>query len=141
MDESEGLYLVYAQGSALLKLSLKKKPGNDAVLVHRDRIVYIPGQTAVGVAYDCHEQSIYWSDISGNTISRINEDGSRYSIVLNNVTSAEGLAIDWISRNIYVVDSARRTIEVASLNGLYRKIIIRANLNNPRSIAVDPVDG
>ena len=62
-------------------------------------------------------------------------------MVLNNVKSAEGLAVDWISRNIYFTDSETRTIEVASLNGQYRKVLVRSNLKNPRGIAVDPVDG
>jgi len=62
-------------------------------------------------------------------------------VVLNNVKSAEGLAVDWISRNIYFTDSETRTIEVASLNGQYRKVLVRSNLKNPRGIAVDPVDG
>ena len=104
-------------------------------------LISIQGQTAVGVSYDCHEQFIYWSDVSSNLINKIRTDGSNYSVVLSNVKSAEGLAVDWISRNIYFTDSEARTIEVASLNGLYRKVLIRNNLRNPRGIAVDPVDG
>ena len=79
--------------------------------------------------------------MSSNLINKIRTDGSNYSVVLSNVQSAEGLAVDWISRNIYFTDSETRTIEVASLNGLHRKVLIRNNLKNPRGIAVDPVDG
>lgn len=111
------------------------------MIPHKNRIVYIPGQTAVGVAYDCHEKFIYWSDVSGNVINRIRLDGTNYSVVVQNVKSAEGLAIDWISRNVYFTDSETKTIEVASLNGKFRKVLIRSHLNNPRGIAVDPVDG
>ena len=99
------------------------------------------GQTSVSVSYDCHEQYIYFSDVSSNVINRIRADGNNYSIVLHNVKSAEGLAIDWISRNLYFTDSETRTIEVASLNGQYRKTLIKSHINNPRGIAVDPIDG
>lgn len=74
-------------------------------------------------------------------INKIRADGSNYTIVLNNVKSAEGLAIDWISRNMYFTDSESRTIEVASLSGQYRKTLIKTHLSNPRGIAVDPIDG
>jgi hypothetical protein len=77
------------------------------------------------VSYDCHEQFIYWSDVSSNAINRIRADGSNYSVVLNDVKSAEGISVDWISRNIYFTDSEARTIEVASLNGQHRKVLIK----------------
>lgn len=118
-----------------------KPSDEDLVSPHKNRIVFIPGQTAVAVSYDCHEQFIYWSDVSSNAINRIRADGSNYSVVLNDVKSAEGVAVDWISRNIYFTDSEARTIEVASLNGLHRKVLIKSNLNNPRGIALDPIDG
>ena len=100
------------------------------------------GQTAVGLSYDCHEQYVYWSDVSSKRINRVRLDGSDFSVVLEDVKSPEGLAIDWISRNVYFTDSEARTIEVATLNGKkYRKVLIKSNLQNPRGIAVDPVDG
>lgn len=117
MDDSYGLYLVYAQGSSLHKVPFKDS--NEAALTptsgsgpHKNRIVYIPGQTAVGVSYDCHEKFIYWSDVSGNVINRIRLDGTNYSVVLSNVKSAEGIAVDPISRNLYFTDSESKTIEV-----------------------------
>ena len=133
--------MVYAQGSSLHKIPLMRTLEDENPLVHKNRIVYIPGQTAIGLSYDCHEKYIYWSDVSSNTINWIREDGSNFSVILNNVKSAEGLAVDWISRNIYFNDSESRTIEVASLNGLYRKVLIKSHLTNPRGIAVDPIDG
>lgn len=42
---------------------------------------------------------------------------------------------------MYITDSKAKTIEVANLKGTYRKVLIKTNLQNPRGIAVDPVDG
>jgi SHS2 domain-containing protein len=117
--------------------SFKSQPS----IPNQNRIVYIPGQTAVAVSYDCHEKFIYWSDISSKIINRIRLDGTNYTVVLDNVESAEGLAVDWISRNLYYTDSVKHTIEVASLDGSNRKVLINTDLKNPRGIAVDPIDG
>lgn len=32
-------------------------------------------------------------------------------------------------------------LQVASLNGKYRKVLIKSHLTNPRGIALDPIDG
>ena len=55
--------------------------------------------------------------------------------------SPEGLAVDWISRVIFFTDSATDRIEVADLEGRYRKVIINTGLVNPRAITVDPSGG
>lgn len=55
--------------------------------------------------------------------------------------SPEGLAVDWVSRTLFWTDSEMDRIEVASLDGKYRKVIIDENLVNPRAIVVDPTQG
>lgn len=55
--------------------------------------------------------------------------------------SAEGISIDWISRNLYWTDSAKRTIEVANLETKLRKTLYNTGINNPRGIAVHPMKG
>lgn len=49
------------------------------------------------------------------------------------------MAVDWIGRNLYWVDSSLDTLEVASLNPPYhRTILIAQNLSQPRGLALDP---
>lgn len=58
------------------------------------------------------------------------------------MTTAEGLAVDWIGNHIYWVESGLDIIEVADLDGNNRSTIISSSemhpMHNPRSIAVDP---
>ena len=54
-----------------------------------------------------------------------------------NLIMPESIAIDWISRNIYWVDSGTRRIEVATLNGTSRRVLFSVNVVLPTSIAVD----
>ena len=64
--------------------------------------------------------------------------------IVNNIDSVEGLAYDWIGKNIYWVDNDRRTLEVSRYDGRFRKVLQnRAGgyLDKPRGIAVDPYRG
>ena len=55
--------------------------------------------------------------------------------------SPEGIAIDFLSRNMYVTDSGLDVIAVANLNGTYKKTLISENLDDPRAIVLDPQRG
>lgn len=57
------------------------------------------------------------------------------------IISAEGISVDWVSRNIYWTDSTKRTIEVANLETKLRKELFTTGLSNPRGIAVHPMKG
>ncbi len=52
--------------------------------------------------------------------------------------NVEGLAVDWLNRNMYWTDMTRNRIEVAKLNGSFRKTIIWENIDSPSSIVVQP---
>lgn len=97
-------------------------------------------QMAIGVDKDCAEGRIYWSDISAKQIFSCKYDGTdRKPFITKDIISPEGVAVDWISRRLYWTDSAKDTIEVASLeNSTLRAVIISKYLINPRGIAVDP---
>ena len=53
-------------------------------------------------------------------------------------TKPEGIAIDWISRNIYWTDSQRDVIEVMKLDGTEQKVLINTDLVEPRGIVLHP---
>lgn len=53
----------------------------------------------------------------------------------------EGIAVDWIGRNLYWSDTGTDRIEVCHLNGSSRRVLISENLGEPRAIVVDPGEG
>ena len=53
----------------------------------------------------------------------------------------DGLAVDWVGRNLYWCDKKTDTIEVSKLDGKYRKILLHEGLQEPRAIALDPSQG
>lgn len=67
-------------------------------------------------------------------------------IVETNLHSVEGLALDWISHNLYFVDGERSALEVIRTDihymGRMRRTILNSTvLDKPRGIAVHPRKG
>lgn len=54
---------------------------------------------------------------------------------------SEGVAIDWINRNVYWTDTGSKTVEVASLDGRYKKVLYTDDVDKPRAIALHPAKG
>nr|XP_055074200.1 low-density lipoprotein receptor-related protein 1B-like isoform X3 [Misgurnus anguillicaudatus] len=97
---------------------------------------------AVGLDYHAANDTIYWTDIGTNKISRSSRDQTRREdIITSGLGRVEGLAVDWIAGNIYWTDHGLNLIEVARLNGMYRAVVISEGLDQPRAIAVHPVKG
>lgn len=55
--------------------------------------------------------------------------------------SADGIAVDWLSKKIYWTDNTGNRIMVANYHGTKIKTIVRSDLDEPRAIVVDPENG
>jgi len=49
--------------------------------------------------------------------------------------------VDWISENLYWTDDTLRRIEVSRLDGQSRRVILWNVVEQPVSIALDPLNG
>ena len=63
------------------------------------------------------------------------------TIVSTEVDNPDGIAVDWVARNVYWTDTGTDRIEVARLNGTSRKVLISEHLDEPRAIVLDPMGG
>ena len=98
---------------------------------------------AVAVDYDYQAGCSYWSDVTsqGSTIQKLcldNVGGTPTKLV--DLQNPDGLAVDWVGRNLYWCDKGTDTIEVSTLQGDYRRVIIKQGLQEPRALALDPAD-
>lgn len=88
---------------------------------------------------------MFWTDVIDDKIYRGTVIGGSLSnievVVQTGLSTAEGLAVDWIGENLYWVESNLDQIEVAKLNGSYRRTLVAGEMESPRAIAVDPRDG
>ncbi|KAM3855508.1 LOW QUALITY PROTEIN: low-density lipoprotein receptor-related protein 1B [Vipera latastei] len=108
-----------------------------------DALMPITGTSfAVGIDFHAGNDTIYWTDMGFNKISRGSRDQTwKEDIITNGLGRVEGIAVDWIAGNIYWTDHGFNFIEVSRLNGSFRYVVISQGLDQPRSIAVHPGKG
>ncbi|KAL1502195.1 hypothetical protein ABEB36_007373 [Hypothenemus hampei] len=100
---------------------------------------------AVALDYDWATQCIYWSDVTqfGSTIKRLcdyRKNSTAQMLHSSTLQNPDGLAVDWVGRNLYWCDKGTDTIEVSSLDGKHRRILHSKDLEEPRAIALDPIN-
>ena len=61
-------------------------------------------------------------------------------VVSNKVKSSDGIAVDWINEVLFWTDTGTKKIEIAKLNGSQHQTVLSTHLDEPRDIAVDPVE-
>lgn len=86
---------------------------------------------------------IFWTDVRDKCIYKapIDEGSKKVVVISNDATTVDGLAVDWLYNHIYWTNTDVNTIEVADFNGDMRKTLFRAQLDEPRAIAVYPSEG
>ncbi|XP_036947095.1 nidogen-2 isoform X2 [Acanthopagrus latus] len=127
--------LLYAQGQKIGALPLN---GTRLDATRAKTLLTLHGSIVVGIAYDCKENRVYWTDLSARTINRASmAPGAEPEILINtNLVSPEGLAVDVKRRLIFWVDSNPDMIESANLDGSGRRTLFDTDLVNPRAIIV-----
>ncbi|XP_053206741.1 low-density lipoprotein receptor-related protein 4-like [Panonychus citri] len=94
--------------------------------------------SAVSLDWDYPSLSIFWSDVTNDTINRADWDGVKQTVIAGQpMDSPSGLSVDWIGHNVYWSDSGRNTIEVALYDGGIRSVVIWSGLDRPRDVVVD----
>uniref|UniRef100_A0A8C6TD42 Nidogen 1b n=1 Tax=Neogobius melanostomus TaxID=47308 RepID=A0A8C6TD42_9GOBI len=128
-----------AQGSRPHAALCGIKSGNVMLL-----LLCVQDRVVIAVAFDCVEQTVYWTEITGPSISRasllLRERGAE-PIVSSDLQSPEGLALDPVSRLMFWTDSVLDVVEVSKLDGTQRRVLFDTELVNPRAIVTDPAYG
>ncbi|KAG9509575.1 Prolow-density lipoprotein receptor-related protein 1 [Fragariocoptes setiger] len=156
---------VRPNGAVTTTISNTSTPGNDMPLViysirHEIRSLDLLNATtakpkilisglkntiALDFYYSDHEGYIFWTDTVDEKIYRgttMNGTVTNVEVVIQTgLATVEGLAVDWVGKNIYWVESNLDQIDVANLAGTYRRTLIAGNMENPRAIVLDPRHG
>ncbi|XP_061884211.1 low-density lipoprotein receptor-related protein 8 isoform X8 [Entelurus aequoreus] len=102
-------------------------------------------KNAVALDVDVAINKMFWCDLYHRKIysAYINKanDSSQQVTLIEALHSPEGLAVDWVHKNIYWTDSGNKSISVATGDGSKRKMLIVTELSEPRAITVDPHQG
>ncbi|XP_039208911.1 nidogen-1 isoform X1 [Crotalus tigris] len=134
-----GSHLLIAQSGKIDHVPLE---GNVMKKSDAKALLHVPDKVVIGVAYDCLEKMVYWTDISSPSISRASLGGGEpVSIIKTDLESPEGITLDHLGRTIFWTDSQLDRIEVARVDGTHRRVLFDTELVNPRAIVADPVRG
>nr|XP_027803815.1 nidogen-1 isoform X2 [Marmota flaviventris] len=134
-----GTHLLFAQTGKIERLPLE---GSTMRKTEAKALLHIPAKVIIGLAFDCVDKMIYWTDISEPSIGRASlHGGEPATIIRQDLGSPEGIAVDHLGRNIFWTDSHLDRIEVAKLDGTQRRVLFETDLVNPRGIVTDSVRG
>ncbi|XP_048835137.1 low-density lipoprotein receptor-related protein 1B-like isoform X4 [Brienomyrus brachyistius] len=134
--EGIGAFLMYSIHEGIRGISLDPSDSSEALMPVTGTLF------AVGLDFHAGNDTIYWTDMGLNRISRAKRDQTwKEDIITNGLGRVEGIAVDWIAGNIYWTDHGFNLIETARLTGWYRSVVISQELDQPRAIAVHPVRG
>ncbi|XP_052813760.1 low-density lipoprotein receptor-related protein 1-like isoform X2 [Mya arenaria] len=142
-NSSDPPYLLVSNRYYIQKVNLVPNADDS----HNITIIQSNLSHSVAIDFDISEQMIYWTDIrsQSSTISRKKLDGNVTAEVLHSSTvlNPDGIAVDWIGRNLYWCDRNTDTIEVSLLDGRYRKVLLKDKtfLREPRALELFPKYG
>uniref|UniRef100_A0A3P8V9P1 Low density lipoprotein receptor-related protein 2b n=1 Tax=Cynoglossus semilaevis TaxID=244447 RepID=A0A3P8V9P1_CYNSE len=89
--------------------------------------------------FDRVTSKIYWADASQKKIWSANQNGTdKVQVFSTGLMAPESIAVDWVGRNLYWTDSVMENIEVSTLDGQFRKILLSKNVTSPRGLVLDP---
>uniref|UniRef100_A0A6Q2Z9X6 EGF-like domain-containing protein n=1 Tax=Esox lucius TaxID=8010 RepID=A0A6Q2Z9X6_ESOLU len=129
-------FLIYSVHEGVRGIALDPNDNMDALMPITGTLF------AVGVDFHAGNDTVYWTDMGLNRISRAKRDQTwREDIITTGISRVEGIAVDWIAGNLYWTDHGFNLIEIARLNGAYRSVVISEGLDQPRAIAVHPQKG
>uniref|UniRef100_A0A8C2CJD9 Low density lipoprotein receptor-related protein 8, apolipoprotein e receptor n=1 Tax=Cyprinus carpio TaxID=7962 RepID=A0A8C2CJD9_CYPCA len=130
-------YLMFTNRHEIRRIDLLKKDYTQVVPTLKN---------AVALDVDVSTNKMYWCDlyhrkIFSAYINKASDASQQITLIDTALHSPEGLAMDWVHKNIYWTDSGHKTISVATGDGKKRKVLIDTELGEPRAIAVDPRQG
>ncbi len=107
-------------------------------------------RSAIALDFDYAEGKLFWSDVAHEKIMSTNLSMAKTkvtasmikeefkSLVHDSVHTPDGLAVDWVHKNLYWTDTGTNQIDVMSLTNSHRRTLINDGLDEPRAIVVDP---
>ncbi|XP_071068728.1 low-density lipoprotein receptor-related protein 4-like isoform X3 [Dasypus novemcinctus] len=142
----EAAFVFLLSSAVIMQIYLKDMEvlqGQAALPEHRILPFTTVNQLA-SVDYLVQEKTLYLSELNRGDIGllRLKESGRlSWRKILSVAGAVIDLAVDWLSGNIYWIDSESPHIGVASAKGQYPIVLLSENLHRPTSVALHPPAG
>ncbi|KAK7092478.1 hypothetical protein V1264_008216 [Littorina saxatilis] len=99
----------------------------------------------IAVDYDPVDEQIYWTEVNKdfNAIRSAGLNGTGMQTVYDGGQSAvlDGIAVDPLSRLIFYTDAGNDVIAMLTMSTWAKKTVVSSNLDKPRAIVLDVVNG
>nr|KAF6460524.1 hypothetical protein HJG59_011438 [Molossus molossus] len=97
------------------------------------------------IDYDLLDQKVFWIELGAESIKWISMDTKKKGTVVRGI-KPDCIVVDWIGRNLYWTDGTAGQILAIQLTAIWRgkpeyTIVLDDDLNQPRSLALDPLNG
>uniref|UniRef100_A0A8C2UPT3 Low-density lipoprotein receptor-related protein 1-like n=1 Tax=Chinchilla lanigera TaxID=34839 RepID=A0A8C2UPT3_CHILA len=141
LQESAFVFLVSPTVITQIYLKNLKALPRRATLPEHRMFPFTSVNQLASMDYLVQEKALYLSELNNGDIRLLNlkESGT---LSWKKLISVEGsvldLAVDWLSGNIYWIDSENPHINVASSKGQYPIVLLRENLSHPASVVLHP---
>ncbi|XP_033007987.1 low-density lipoprotein receptor-related protein 8 isoform X2 [Lacerta agilis] len=130
-------YLVFTNRHEVRKIDLVKRDYSRIIPMLKN-VVALDVEVATNRIYWC---DLFYRKIYSAYIDKASDTAEQMVLIDSHLNSPEGLAMDWVHKNIYWTDSGNKTISVATADGSKRRTLFNTNLSEPRAIVVDPTRG
>ncbi|CDW53518.1 Low-density lipoprotein receptor-related protein [Trichuris trichiura] len=112
--------------------------------VEAERLV--GGKFIYGVDFDYESKKVFWVEREANQIydGTLNDEGiliNHRKLPIHNLIQPRNVAVDWITKKLYLVESKSKRIDVCDFNGKYRTVILMDDMVLPVDVALDPLRG
>lgn len=103
-----------------------------------------------GLAFHHRHKTLYWSEKSKQRLQGlmlVNRSTTTQTLYSGTSGTVDGLAVDWVSNNLYSVDPKYNWIMMIALKDNmtdedpYYKLVVKTDLANPHGLAVYPQKG
>uniref|UniRef100_A0AC35U3V2 EGF_CA domain-containing protein n=1 Tax=Rhabditophanes sp. KR3021 TaxID=114890 RepID=A0AC35U3V2_9BILA len=136
--ESEKMRLYVARREGLYRVN-PYSPSEEAKKITSGEFLY-------GIGFDYADKKMFWTDRLTHAVfsANINDNGEAEQITkldLKSLIFPRNLAVDWITNNLYIIESGSRRIDVSNYEGDRRTVLLADGLILPLDLALDPIRG
>lgn len=156
VDKERPVGICRAKGSdPLLLLSNKVAIRRFDLVTNKYEPLIAKLESAVAMDFLHRNDTLIWSDVARekimichmgkglklNSTEQCEEGKANIMLVDKNVSTPDGLAVDWVHQLLFWTDTGLDQINVVDLVTRRRKTLFSEGLDEPRAIAVDPLRG
>lgn len=106
------------------------------------------GKFIYGIDFDYQDKKLFWTEREKHSIfeGTIDAEAKKVTSIrklsaLHGLVFPRNIAVDWLSKKLYIVETGARRIDISDYTGALRSVLIADGLTLPIDVALDPIEG